>query len=129
MRILVTGSRQIVDQGRIYRELDAEYEKWLSQSSEPAFVVVHGAAPGADALAGQWAWDRRNETPAPDVEVHPAKWRQYGRLAGHIRNAEMVEAGADLVLAFFHPGAENRGTTNCVTQARLKGLTIRELWD
>lgn len=141
MRVLVTGSRQIIDQRRVYPRLDAIYDSWLHpavfteselkhvMSQKRTFVVVHGSAAGADTLANTWVWDRRGEARPPMVEPHPANWARYGRLAGPIRNQEMVDLGADLVLAFFQPGAENRGTQNCVNAARLKGLTVEEFWD
>jgi hypothetical protein len=135
MRVLVTGSRQILSEHRVYPHLDEAYQGWRDawsigeiQRSEMSFTVIHGGAAGADSLAGQWCDDRRSLDIPPQLEVHPAKWGTYGKLAGHIRNAEMVAAGADLVLAFFQPGAENRGTQNCVTTAKLRGLFVREFW-
>lgn len=129
MRLLVTGSRQIIDQRRVYPVLDRVFAQWLLLREPGPFTVVHGSAPGADTLANTWVWDHRSDPFPPMVEPHPANWARYGKLAGHIRNQEMVDLGADLVLAFFQPGAENRGTQNCVTAARLKGLKIEELWD
>lgn len=133
MRVLVTGSRQLTDQGRVYRELDAAMMAWFEGGGTvrgETFTVVHGGAPGADSIAAQWVWDRRVDTWKPAMEVHPAEWNRYGRhLAGGIRNAKMVGLGADLVLAFFQPGAKNAGTSNCVQQARLAGLTVKEVWE
>lgn len=130
MRVLVTGSRQMEDQGRVYHELDALYAHAIEQG-HAEFTVVHGGAPGADSLAGQWVFDRRMNGPVhPQLEVHPAEWNRYGRaLAGGIRNAKMVGLGADIVVAFFQPGAENRGTRNCSAQARLAGLEVKETWE
>lgn len=130
MRVLVTGSRQLLDQGRVYRELDILFLT-AQKNGDAEFIVVHGGAPGADSLAGQWVHDNRGEKPlSPQIEVHPAEWNRYGRhLAGGIRNAKMVGLGADIVLAFFQPGAENRGTTNCANQARLAGLRVKEVWE
>lgn len=58
-------------------------------------TVVHGAAEGADTLAGQvahgYGWT---------VERHPVDWKQHRRAGGPRRNAEMVAAGADLCLVF-----------------------------
>lgn len=129
MRVLVTGSRQFLDQGTLYAELD-RLLVLAAAEGQAEFIVVQGGAPGADTLAGQWVHDRRSESLLrPESEVHPAEWNRYGRhLAGGIRNAKMVGLGADLVLAFFQPGAENKGTTNCATQAKLAGLTVKEIW-
>lgn len=128
MRVLVTGSRQVLNQEPIYAELDALWKQWWPTAVFPdQFIVVHGNAPGADTLAAQWCHDRRDR-PGITQEVHPAKWGEYGSLAGGIRNGEMVRLGADIVLAFFQAGAKNRGTQNCVNQAKLAGLTVEERW-
>lgn len=128
MRVLVTGSRQASDQTPIYRELDALWERWWPNATHPdEFMVIHGGAPGADTLAGQWCHDRRDR-PGIAQEVHPAQWGLYGSHAGGIRNQIMVNAGADIVLAFFRTGAKNAGTRNCVTTARLAGLDVQEFW-
>jgi ABC-type Fe3+-hydroxamate transport system substrate-binding protein len=58
--------------------------------------VIHGAAQGADRLAGVWArWNNIKESP------YPADWKQYGSRAGYVRNTEMLEKGKpDMVIAF-----------------------------
>lgn len=140
MRVLVTGSRQWLDQKKLYDELDAVFIEWMRRAvwdvavAEDGFTVVHGNAPGADTLANQWVWDKRGEAFTPSVEVHPAQWAVHGRrLAGKIRNTEMVKLGADIVLAFFVPGAANNGTRHCVKTAESwlawKGVPIKEIWE
>jgi len=82
-------------------------------------VVIHGAAPGADTLAGRWAELRR-----VPVEAFPADWEKHGRAAGPIRNAPMLAEGKpDLVVAF--PGG--RGTANMCKQARAAGVKVVEV--
>lgn len=135
MRVLVTGSRQWLSQSQLYNELDEALVSWMRSGSEEPFVVVHGGAAGADETAGRWVHDRRGLAPnAPTVEVHPANWNRHGRsLAGNIRNHEMVILGADLVLAFLVPGAANRGTRHCISEAKtwlgFKGVPIKEIWE
>lgn len=135
MRVLVTGSRQVAVKDAIYNELDGEYELWLERrdpAGDETFAVVHGGAPGADRFANEWVWDRRNEHPAPIVEVHPADWNREGRMAVFKRNHRMVMLGADLVLAFLQPGARNVGTRDCIARAQnflgWKGVEVRETW-
>jgi hypothetical protein len=136
MRVLVTGSRQFTDQSIVYEHLDEAYREWFVNDfpydGGADFIVVHGGATGADALAGQWVQDRRSLAVPPSMEVHPANWRKHGRQAGPIRNHHMVSLGADLVLAFFWPGAANVGTRHCVQEARtwleFKGTAIKEVW-
>lgn len=106
MRLLVCGGRDFTDRDWLYSVLD---------DIKPA-VVIHGAAPGADTLAGDWAKER-----GVPVEAYPADWDKHGRAAGPIRNSRMLREGKpDLVLAF--PGG--RGTANMVKQAGQAGVGV-----
>ena len=81
------------------------------------FVLVHGAAPGADTLAGEWG-----DAADVVVEPHPADWDKYGKKAGMIRNKEMLDTGVDGVVAF--PGGV--GTAGMVNIARRAHVPV---WD
>ena len=139
MRVLITGSRQWTDQSKLYATLDSLFRHWIESGAnmideETDFIVIHGNAPGADTLANQWTWDRRNLPISPSVEVHPADWSNNADvLAGHRRNFEMVQLGADVVIGFLVPGAANRGTRNCLELAKNwlthRGTTIKEIWE
>lgn len=112
MRLLVCGGRDWKRNfatfqflGRVHRE-------------KAVSVLIHGAAPGADTIAGDWAKSRG----IPVMEF-PANWDFYGKQAGGYRNAWMIEFGKpQLVIAF--PGG--RGTTNMIERARLNGVPVRE---
>lgn len=54
----------------------------------------------------------------------PAAWEARGRAAGPERNRRMVEAGADLVLAF--PLPEGSGTQHMMKLAREAGIEVIE---
>lgn len=112
-RILVTGSRNWSDVEAIRAAL---------VHHGPA-TVIHGGARGADAIAGRIAEDFGWPT-----VVHKANWRQFGKKAGPMRNAAMVEAGADLCLAF--PLPDSIGTWDCVKRAKKAGIpvVVRETW-
>ncbi len=117
MRVLVTGSRSFADYPAMATALDDLFfglEALLAPETE--FVVVHGGAAGADSLAGEWV--RRMRELGYDMvraEVHRADWAKYGKIAGHIRNQEMVDSTADICLAF--PRGVSRGTRDCITRA------------
>lgn len=104
-RILVTGSRRWWDRWALWRRLDQLLEQ------HGALTVVHGGAPGLDDLARQWA-----ELRGQDEECHAANWSTWGKRAGPMRNAGMVQAGAALCLAF--PDPDSKGTWDCVRRAR-----------
>ena len=78
-------------------------------------TIVHGAAPGADSLAADKA-----ELLGFDVEAHPADWAAHGKAAGPIRNQRMLDAGAELVIAF--PG--RRGTADIVRRSHEAGIVV-----
>lgn len=102
--VLVCGGRDYNDAHRVGYALD-HYRKHYGDFSK----VIHGAARGADSLAGAWAFAR-----GIAVQEFPADWNTHGRSAGHKRNRRMLEEGhPDLVVAF--PGG--RGTLNMIDQA------------
>lgn len=45
--------------------------------------LIHGAASGADQMAGYWA---ANTLPSGCIKVFLANWKRFGRDAGPIRN-------------------------------------------
>lgn len=121
-RVLVTGSRDWKDRALLERELDALL------AEHGALTLVHGAHPrGADSMAHNWGLNRRHASSygAVTLEPRPADWRQHGKAAGPIRNAEMVADGADLCLAFFKEGAANKGTSNCAGLAESAGIPVK----
>lgn len=113
-RILITGSR-----GWTHRESirDAILLVLARHPDIPAgeWTLVHGAAAGADTIAGEEA-----TALGLQVEVHPADWEQYGKRAGFIRNSLMVGLGADVLLAFVLD--QSRGATMTVNLARKTGI-------
>lgn len=93
MRILVTGSRDWTDKRSIAKKLCL----FIRPTDGQVVTLVSGNCPmGADFMAEEVA--RNLEW---NVELHPANWELHGKRAGFIRNQEMVNAGADLCLAFI----------------------------
>lgn len=138
-RLLVTGSRDVADRDLVRLALDAVTDAVLRPMRKP-LTLVHGAARGLDTLAAQeWAHG--------EIEVHPAQWDQHTsscpdwdrgnrtcKLAGHHRNQQMLDAGADLCLAFpLHQQTArgkgtSRGTWNMATLARDAGVPTLVVW-
>jgi hypothetical protein len=112
-RALVIGGRDYRDHERAFAELDrinAEYK---------FAVVIHGGAPGADALANEWALARN-----VPVEVFPAEWTKLGHSAGPARNAQMLKDGRPTLVVAF-PGG--KGTRDLVRRATHKGLPVVQI--
>lgn len=143
-RILMTGSRQWNSSETAQAVLVgavALFDAGLREST-----LVHGAAAGADTVVATAASGLGMQT-----EAHPAQWsthtdacspscrsQQTCRVAGFRRNAEMITAGADVVLAFPAHGRElpagadhkntSRGTWDCTDRAAKAGLPTIVVW-
>lgn len=113
MRVLVCGGRNFSDTKRLFEVLSG-YHKIT-----PFTCLIHGAASGADTLAGKWA-----SQIGIQIKAYPADWNKYGRSAGSVRNAQMLHDGKpDLVIAF--PGG--RGTANMIKLAKAANTPVEEL--
>ena len=110
MIVLVCGDRE----WKGYREIHARLSLLPRDT-----LVIHGAARGADTEAAQVAFDL-----GFDVIAYPAKWHLYRRAAGPIRNREMLDVGPDLVIAFHDYLENSKGTKDCVTEARKRGIPV-----
>lgn len=82
--------------------------------------IIHGNARGADQLAREIAAVAEHD---PIVESFPAHWHTYGRAAGPIRNQRMLDAGADLVVAFSDIPI-TKGTQDMVDRAKKAGVPV-----
>jgi hypothetical protein len=111
MRLLVTGSRDWTDSEKIHAEM-----AWVTLGYIQNITLVHGACPtGADDIA-----DKHAARLGWDVERHPAQWSRYGKRAGFVRNAEMVDAGANVCLAFIRN--RSKGASMCAELAEKAGI-------
>jgi len=103
-RVLITGSRDWDEEWRLNVALKGA---WLALRDRGPVTLVSGACPtGADRLA-EVVWGQMGLP----IERHPADWERYGKRAGFLRNAEMVEAGADLCLAFIKNNSKGASMT------------------
>src|SRR4051812_22353892 len=123
MRVIVTGDRNWYSPElaeRVVNRLLARYG--------PSVVVVHGGATGIDRSFAEGCGDVGVEQ-----EAHPARWdwldapgavvrrdnrgRSYNANAGPLRNQEMLEAGADLVVGFHRAIPSSQGTRDMLRRA------------
>lgn len=116
MRILVTGTRSPLSPAMASTVTETLREAVRGKAD---VVIVHGACPTGvddfvDGAAKLWCIA---------VERYPADWEAHGRMAGPIRNSQMVRLGADLCLAFPH-GA-SRGTRGCAELAMRAGIPTK----
>lgn len=110
MKVLVCGGRDYNDSHRAFLLLNVIHRR------TPISLVIEGGARGADRLGREWALLR-----ALPVMTFNAKWREHGKAAGAIRNADMLTYGKpDLVVAF--PGGI--GTADMVRRAEKAGVPV-----
>ncbi len=115
MRILVTGDRNWA-----CRELAKSVIERLIARYGRDLVIVHGAATGVDTAFSDAARDARLKV-EPN-EVTGVDWSYYGKRAGALRNAKMVQLGADLCIAVHRNLRASLGTTDCATRAIAAGI-------
>lgn len=115
-RILVTGSRTWEDATLIGKQLIQARQDMITEPGE-IVMVVHGGARGADLMAERFV---RQHPELFEQEVHAADWNRFGKRAGFLRNAYMVNLGADVCLAFIRD--ESPGATMCARLAREAGI-------
>lgn len=138
-RVLVTGSRNWKDFRRVWGVLTALAESYHAQGCTE-MVVVHGGATGADEFAHSWV--TRLEYTGPmgvRVEVVRADWEKHGRAAGHMRNRELVDRGADACVAFLAVCSAPRcarpdphyshGATACRDLAEAADIPVMEIFE
>ena len=113
MRVLVCG-------GRTFHKAELLAQTLIALHGQTPFtLIIHGAATGADSLAGAWALTHRI-----NVLRFPPAWTKHGKQSGAIRNRQMIiEGKPDLVVAV--PGG--RGTRDIVDQAKAAGIRVIEV--
>jgi hypothetical protein len=114
MKVLICGDRNWSDKALIKSRL----QSFALQHDN--VTVIHGAASGADNLAGEAAKELGME-----VKEFPADWKTYGRSAGPIRNRQMLRQGEpDFVWAFHDNLRESKGTKDMVKVAGQLGYKV-----
>ncbi len=114
-RILFCGDRNWND----YHTIREVISQLVSQYGDE-IAIIHGAARGADHMAGQAAL-------AEELTVwsEPAKWAKHGKAAGPIRNVLMCSRyKPHLVIAIHADLSSSKGTKSMVDTARIAGVPV-----
>jgi DNA-binding MurR/RpiR family transcriptional regulator len=108
LKVVVSGSRGWTDYAAIRMAL----------AELPArSTIIVGGARGADTLAEEAAHHLGHV-----VDVYRADWDRYGKRAGYIRNALMLDQEPDLVLAFWD--GESKGTLHTMKEAKRRNIPV-----
>jgi len=107
-KILVTGSRDWEDPAPIWEAIRKQIKKEQAKGRKK-FIVLHGGAKGADSLADKVCEDHGIHT-----AIINARWQQFDKAAGPIRNNMMLSLVPDIVLVFHSDIKHSKGTRNCL---------------
>lgn len=111
--ILISGKRDFTDYATFCNILNASLA-----NIDDEIIIVEGGAKGADALAKRYAIEQGYRF----IEF-PADWNGFGRAAGVIRNAEMINFIKDKTCkALFFWDGQSRGTGDCLMRAKRAGI-------
>lgn len=107
MKVIIAGGREITD-----------YEALLKAIENSGFEiteVISGGARGVDYM-GEW-YAESNNIP---LTKKPANWEKFGKAAGGIRNSEMINYGAEALIALWD--GFSSGTADMIDKSRWAGL-------
>jgi hypothetical protein len=108
MRTIIAGSRDGVTYADVFAAMEAC--GWTPTA------VLSGNAHGVDKMGEFWAKER-----GVLLERYPAKWKDFGKAAGHVRNKEMAQR-ADALVAVWD--GQSPGTKDMLEQAARFGLKV-----
>lgn len=111
-RVIIAGCRNFSN----YELLKEKCDYLLQNQKKENVVIVSGHASGADSLGERYAKERGFK-----LETYPADWKDHGRAAGPIRNAQMANI-ANALIAFWD--GKSRGTKNMIETATKRGLQV-----
>ena len=127
----MTGSRfwatEVDPDGKRVQVVNEEYVLLCAvldglKRQNPDIHLIEGGAQGADTVAHDWG--QTNLRPS-NHHTYPARWDEYGRKAGPIRNQQMLDEGnPDFVVAVSRNWANSKGTADMVRKAKKAGLTV-----
>lgn len=119
VRIMVAGGRDFNDYALLKYALK-KYIDGLDIVDLSQISIVSGAARGADTLGEHFAYDY-----GIDIRRFPAKWDEFGKSAGIIRNCEMANyAGQATGVLFAFWDGKSRGTKHMIEVAKKRGLDV-----
>lgn len=118
-KVIIAGTRNLKISYETVSDLLRDAFKDLDISIDTPCIVLSGHSGRMDVLGEQYAY----ENWFPIIEYSP-KWKEYGKVAGPIRNQEMVNKADALILIW---DGKSRGSLDVLTKARKKRLIIKEV--
>jgi hypothetical protein len=113
VKLIIAGGRDFND----YNLLKEKLDHLLSKLPNDDIEIVSGCARGTDSLGERYAKEK-----GIPVKQFPAKWGQYGKRAGYLRNEEMALYATHCIC--FWDG-ESKGTKHMIDISKKQNLNLR----
>ena len=114
-RVIIAGGRDFDDYEYMYTKLNKSF-KDPNTFNNKTIKVISGMAKGADFLAIRYA----DENKLTKI-LFPANWIVYPRIAGFLRNNDMLSIATHLI-AFWD--GKSSGTKHMIEIAQMKGISV-----
>ena len=117
-QIIIAGGRDFNDYTLLKNSCDKILSLAISAGDE--IEIISGTAKGADSLGERYAKEKGFK-----LTKFPAKWDEFGKRAGYIRNKEMADYAGEknALIAFWNKSS--RGTKHMIDIAKNKNMHIR----
>ena len=114
-KVIVADGRDFADYAYLKEKLDEVFASLGDLDSHP-IEIISGMAKGADTLGIRYAEEHKLT-----MVLSPANWKKYPRMAGILRNMNMLVTATHLV-AFWD--GKSHGTKHMIEIAKAKGISV-----
>ena len=114
-KVIVADGRDFADYAYLKEKLDEVFGSLWDINSRP-IEIISGMAKGADTLGIRYAEEHKLT-----MVLSPANWKKYHRMAGILRNMNMLVTATHLV-AFWD--GKSHGTKHMIEIAKAKGIPV-----
>ena len=114
-KVIVADGRDFADYAYLKEKLDEVFGSLWDINSHP-IEIISGMAKGADTLGIRYAEEHKLT-----MVLYPANWKKYPRMAGILRNMNMLVTATHLV-AFWD--GKSHGTKHMIEIAKAKGIPV-----
>ena len=114
-KVIVAGGRDFDNYEFLKEKLDETFESLGDLDAHP-IEIISGMADGADILGIKYAKEHKQT-----MVLYPANWDKYPRMAGILRNMNMLVTATHLV-AFWD--GKSHGTKHMIEIAKEKGIPV-----
>ena len=114
-KVIVAGSRNFEDYEYMCEKLNDLFHN-SNHFKKSEIKIISGMANGADSLAIRYADDYKLTK-----ILFPANWKAYPRIAGFLRNRDMLSIATHLI-AFWD--GKSSGTKHMIDIAKEKGIPV-----